>query len=82
MAADLIVYCIYQNAGFFNGIFWLCHEKIVRAQKRTNNPFKNETQEDLKRFKKHFGTNHSNYETREREKERREQIFSDLVIDR
>jgi hypothetical protein len=42
----------------------------VRAQKRTNDPFKNETQEDLKRFKKYFGTNHSNYETREREKEK------------
>jgi hypothetical protein len=36
----------------------------------------------LKRFKQYFGTNHSNYETPEREKERGEQIFSELVIDR
>ena len=28
------------NAVFFNGRFWLCHEKIVHAQKRTNDPFK------------------------------------------
>ncbi len=76
MAADLIAYCIYQNAGFFNGIFWLCQvKKIVRAQKRTNDPFKNETQEDLKHFKQYFGRNHSNYETQEREKERGEPVF-------
>jgi hypothetical protein len=66
---------------FFLRIFWLCHEKIVRAQNRTNDPFKNETQENLKRLKKYFVTNHSNYETREREKERGEQIFRDLLID-
>ncbi len=30
----------------------------------------------------YFGTNHSNYETQEREKERGEQIFSELAIDR
>jgi hypothetical protein len=35
----------------------------------------------LKCFKQYFGTNHSNYETREREKERGEQIFSELAID-
>jgi hypothetical protein len=35
----------------------------------------------LKRFKECFGTNHSNYETGEREKERGEQIFSKLAID-
>jgi hypothetical protein len=29
------------------------------SQEKTNDPFKNETQEDLKRFKKYFGTNHS-----------------------
>jgi hypothetical protein len=39
--ADLIVF----------GIFWLCHDKMVRAQKQTNDPFKNETQEDFKCFK-------------------------------
>jgi hypothetical protein len=37
--------------------------------------------QDLKCFKQYFGTNHSNYETQEREKERGEQIFSKLVID-
>jgi hypothetical protein len=57
-------------------------QKTVRAQKQTNDTFKNETQEDLKHFKKYFGTNHSNYETQEREKERREHIFSNLAIDR
>ncbi len=38
--------------------------------------------QDLKCLKQYFGTNHSNYETREREKERGEQIFSELAIDR
>jgi hypothetical protein len=62
-------HCTYRNAGFFNGIgILVVSRKIVRAQKRTNDPFKNETQEDFKRLKKYFGTNHSNYETREREK--------------
>jgi hypothetical protein len=35
----------------------------------------------FKHFEQYFGTNHSNYETREREKERGEQIFSKLAID-
>jgi hypothetical protein len=48
VVADLLV--LNQNAGFFNGRFWLCHEKIVRAQNRTNNPFKNETQEREKEW--------------------------------
>jgi hypothetical protein len=38
--------------------------------------------QDLKHFKQYFGTNHSNYETREKEKERGELIFSKLAIDR
>jgi hypothetical protein len=37
--------------------------------------------QDLKCFKQYFGMNHSNYETREREIERGEQIFSELAID-
>jgi hypothetical protein len=41
---------IYQDAAFFNGRFWLCHKKIVRAQKRTNDPFKNETREREKEW--------------------------------
>ena len=26
---------LYQNADFFKSRFWLCHEKIMRAQNRT-----------------------------------------------
>jgi hypothetical protein len=67
---------------FLMAYFGCVTKKIMQAQKRTNNPFKNETQEDFKHFKKYFGTNHSNYETQERDKERRELIFSNLAIDR
>jgi hypothetical protein len=35
---------------------------------------------DLKCLKKYVGTNHSNNETREREKEWGEKIFGELVI--
>jgi hypothetical protein len=42
--------CIYQNAAFSNGIFWLCHKKIARTQKQINNPLKNETQEREKEW--------------------------------
>ncbi len=38
--------------------------------------------QDLKRLKKYVGTNHSNNETREREKEWGEQNFGKLGIDR
>jgi hypothetical protein len=36
---------VVSDCCFFNGRFWLCHKKIVRAQKQTNDPFKNETRE-------------------------------------
>ncbi len=35
---------------FFNGRSWFCHEKIVRTQNQTNNPFKNKTQEREKEW--------------------------------
>ncbi len=38
-------------------------------------------EQDLKRLKKYVGTNHSNNETGEREKEWGEQNFSELAID-
>ncbi len=38
--------------------------------------------QDLKRLEKYVGTNHSNNETREMEKEGGDQNFSKLAIDR
>jgi hypothetical protein len=48
VAVDLLVFI--RMLFFNNGIFWLCHKKIVRTQKRPNNPFKNETGEREKEW--------------------------------
>ncbi len=47
--------CIYQNAVFINGIFWLCREKIVRTRPTTS-PKRRASHLQVCRSQKGYGT--------------------------